>query len=353
VEPLLAVHDTKGGFSARWIEEIKRRGLNLRIVDCYKNTILDDLSGCDALLWHWDHSRPKDLLVASHIIRAVEMKGLKVFPDIASCWHFDDKIAQKYLLEAINAPLAPTHVFFEMQEALEWAHTAKWPKVFKLKRGAGSTNVRLIKDSAEARRLIRKAFGKGFKAYGTPLTDLSLRLQTAQRTRGIFKSTLRLPRFLMNLSKRNSLAPREKGYVYFQDFMPNNTGDTRVTVIGRRAFAFTRRVRPGDFRASGSGTVEYVQSKIDPECVRIAVEATKRMKGQSAAFDFVQDEEGRPAILEVSYCYVDKAVYNCPGHWDDRLVWHEGHVWPEDAILDDLLASLCREESVEEAGTSI
>ena len=30
-------------------------------------------------------------------------------------------------------------------------------------------------------------------------------------------------------------------------------------------------------------------------------------------------------------------VYQCPGHWDDQLKWHQGHMWPQDAILIDLL----------------
>jgi glutathione synthase/RimK-type ligase-like ATP-grasp enzyme len=340
MEPLLAVHDKKGSFSDRWIEEIERRRLNLRIVDCYKNTILDDLKGCHALLWHWDHSRPKDWLVASHIIRAVETMGLKVFPDTASCWHFDDKIAQKYLLEAIGAPIAPTYIFLEMQEAIAWARKTTWPKVFKLRKGAGSRNVRLIKGSEEAIGLIRKAFGRGFRVYGSVLTDFSFKLQAARKTRGLFKSVLHFPKYMMDLYKNNKLAPREKGYVYFQDFIANNANDIRVTVIGKKAFAFIRRVRKGDFRASGSGMIDYFPSSINPECIRIAIEITQKMKGQSVAFDFILNEKGCPTILEVSYCYVDKAVYNCSGYWDDKLIWHEGHVWPEDAILDDLLDSL-------------
>jgi hypothetical protein len=55
------------------------------------------------------------------------------------------------------------------------------------------------------------------------------------------------------------------------------------------------------------------------------------------AFDFVLTENGRPLILEVSYCYNAQAVYSCAGHWDAKLTWHEGHIWPQDAILVDLL----------------
>ncbi len=34
------------------------------------------------------------------------------------------------------------------------------------------------------------------------------------------------------------------------------------------------------------------------------------------------------------------AVYNCEGHWDDRLNWKGGHMWPQDAILIGLLTDL-------------
>lgn len=44
-----------------------------------------------------------------------------------------------------------------------------------------------------------------------------------------------------------------KGYIYFQDFIPNNNYDTRVKVIGNRCAALRRYNRKNDFRASGSG----------------------------------------------------------------------------------------------------
>lgn len=45
--------------------------------------------------------------------------------------------------------------------------------------------------------------------------------------------------------------PPERGYAYFQDFIPNNDSDTRVVVIGGKfAAAEKRMVRKDDFRAS-------------------------------------------------------------------------------------------------------
>ena len=42
-------------------------------------------------------------------------------------------------------------------------------------------------------------------------------------------------------------------------------------------------------------------------------------------------------IIEVSYCYNAQAVHSCTGHWDTKLNWQEGSMWPQDAILIDLL----------------
>jgi hypothetical protein len=130
---------------------------------------------------------------------------------------------------------------------------------------------------------------------------------------------------------------RHKNYVLFQRFLPGNNFDTRVTVIGDRAFAFRRMVRDDDFRASGSGRIDYDSTKIDPRCLEIAFATSRKMGFQSMAYDFLRNEDGEPEFCEVSYTYVSSAVHNCPGYWDTRLNWHEGHYWPEHLHLIDAL----------------
>src|SRR5262249_35857724 len=115
--------------------------------------------------------------------------------------------------------------------------------------------------------------------------------------------------------------PRERGYLYFQEFMEENSFDTRITIIGNRAFAFTRNNRPGDFRASGSGRICYDISRIDRRCVEIAFRVAGSLRSQSLAFDFLFNASHEPVIGEISYCFMAKAVYDCPGHWDANLVW--------------------------------
>src|SRR5690554_3906527 len=161
----IAIHHRPGSFSDRWIAYCEIQNISFKIVNCYESNIIEQLTDCDALLWHHHHGNYKDVLAAKPILFSLESAGINVFPDFRTVWHFDDKVAQKYLLEAINAPLVPSYVFYDKQEALQWANTTSYPKVFKLKGGAGSANVKLVKTYKEAKRLINKAFGKGFAQY--------------------------------------------------------------------------------------------------------------------------------------------------------------------------------------------
>ena len=130
---------------------------------------------------------------------------------------------------------------------------------------------------------------------------------------------------------------RHKNYALFQKFLPNNDCDTRVTVIGERAFAFRRMVREDDFRASGSGNIDYDPSKIDMRCIQLAFNVSQKMGFQSMAYDFLLNEKGEPEFCEISYTCKSCAVHNCTGYWDPEMNWHEGQYWPEYLHLVDAL----------------
>ena len=331
----LAIHHCPGSFSDRWISYCDRHQIAYKLVNCFDSAIIETVKSVDGLLWHWNHQDPNGQLVAKSILTAAEMLGLAVFPNSPTGWHFDDKIAQKYLLEAVGAPLAPTHIFYDLKEAQKWIRQTSFPKVFKLRKGAGSENVRLVRDARQANALARRAFLEGFRSGPRYWKDASKRYQVARNRHDLLGVLKRLPRTLKTIRELDRALDREKGYVYFQDFIPDNSYDTRVTVIRDRAFAYIRRVRPNDFRASGSGNIDYDPRNIDLQSVQIAFETAKKIGSQSAAFDFVRTPENRPVIVEVSYCYVAEFVHNCEGHWDPQLNWHPGHTWPEEAILLD------------------
>ena len=338
----VAIHHRKGSFSDRWIAYCELQGIQYKVVNCLDSDIIKELGSSDALLWHWSQGDPRDQLMARSVIMAVEAMGVKVFPSVYTCWHFDDKIAQKYLLEAIGAPLVPTYVLYDLEEALRWIDRASFPKVFKLRKGAGSTNVKLVRSAAEARALAERAFSSGFSPVAHYGQDVLKRYRVAKRRSDLLNVVRRIPRALAAIRDNKRMMGREKGYVYFQDFVPENDFDTRVTIIGDRAFGFTRNVRPGDFRASGSGDIVYDIGRINKKCVEIAFEVTRKVGSQSMAFDFVVAENKQPMIIEVSYGYNANAIHSCQGHWDSNLNWQEGAMWPQDAILIDLLEDIAR-----------
>jgi glutathione synthase/RimK-type ligase-like ATP-grasp enzyme len=340
----LAIHPSKESFSERWVAYCDEHKIPYRLVNCLDSDIIAQLASVDALLWHWHHQDPRAQLMARQVIMAAEAMGVTVFPNTATCWHFDDKVAQKYLLEAVGAPLVPTYIFYDLSEALHWIDGAVFPKVFKLRKGGGSLNVQLVRDARKARTLAKQAFTGGFHPVASYRQDARKRFRTARQQRDFLGVVKRLPRTLATIRQLNRAMGCERGYIYFQDFIPDNHFDTRVTIIGNRAFAFTRNVRPGDFRASGSGDIVYDVRRIHLQCIQIAFEVTRKVRSQSMAFDFVLAANQQPMIVEVSYCYDTVAVYQCTGHWDDQLTWHQGHMWPQDAILIDLLEDVCRDK---------
>lgn len=330
---LLAIHHRAGSFSDRWIAYCKKQNIPYKIVNAFDSNIIEQVKDCDVFMWHHHHGQFKDVLTAKRILFALEHAGVKVFPDFKTGWHFDDKVAQKYLLEAIGAPLVPSYVFYDKEEALQWANTTSYPKVFKLKGGAGSANVKLVKTYKEAKRLINKAFGKGFAQYDR-FGAFKERLRKVKEGKA---GLLEIPKGIGRLFVTTEFAkqqPPERGYAYFQDFIPNNDSDIRVIIIDNKAFAVKRLVRENDFRASRSGRVVFDPNAIDMRCVEIAFAVNSKIGAQSIGFDFVFNTENEPELVEFCYGFSVEFYDPCPGYWDTELNWHEGKFNPQEWMAE-------------------
>ena len=322
----IAIHTNKCSFAARWEKYCKENGIEYKLVNAYENDIVENVKDCNAFMWHFHHADYRDMQFAKSLLFSLQKRGMKVFPDFNTCWHFDDKIAQKYLLEAIDAPLVPTYVFHTEKEAIEWAESTTYPKVFKLKGGAGASNVRLARTKKDAKKLIKQCFSKGFRQYRF---DEIIKEEWRKYKQG--NSTLRnfLRPIYYQLTKRypndfDHFRGKECGYAYFQEFIPNTTFDIRVCVVGDKAFGLKRYTRENDFRASGSGNISYSKAEIDERCVKIAFDVAKKLGAQSIALDFVFNKDNAPLIVEISYGYAVVAYDACEGYWTTDMQWHEG-----------------------------
>lgn len=333
----IAIHHTPGSFSDRWISYCKENNIAYKIVNCYDNDIVAQLDDCDALMWHHHHGNYKDVLFAKQLLYSLQAAGKKVFPDFNTAWHFDDKVGQKYLLESIGAPLVPSYVFYTKKDALNWIDKTTFPKVFKLRGGAGATNVKLVKTKSEARKLAKRAFGRGFSQFNR-WNNLSERIRRFKEGKdniiGILKGIGRL--FIP--TEFAKMYPREKGYVYFQEFVENDGFDVRVVVIGHKAVALKRLVRENDFRASGSGNLIFENEKIDKEYIIKAFDLSRRIKSQSLAIDFIQSKDNEVLIVELSYGFpMLNFLDGAAGYWDSSLQWHEGKFNPQEWMVSNLI----------------
>jgi glutathione synthase/RimK-type ligase-like ATP-grasp enzyme len=335
----LAIHNSQVGFHPRWVQYCKKNNIDYKLVDCHANDIVAQLRDCNALMWHFSQSNPKDIIISKQIMFTLEHVNFKVFPDFKTAWHFDDKVAQKYLFEAIDAPLVTSFAFYDKKQALNWAAQTNYPKVFKLRGGAGSANVKLAKNRQDANYLIKKAFGKGFSQYEgwSNLKERWRKYKDGKTSlKDVSKGVIRLG-YEPYYSK---IIGRERGYVYFQEFMPNNDSDTRIILIDNKAFALKRMVRKGDFKASGSGKCYYAKEEFDERCVKIAFETNKKINSQCIAYDFVFDQNNNPLIVEMSYGFIPSVYRDCPGYWDEQLNWHGGRFRPEEWMVESVLKQI-------------
>lgn len=335
---MIAIQERKGSFSDYWLAYCQEHAIEFKLVDVYANDIISQINGCDGFMWHFYHGDYRDMQFAKSLILALEMRGVRCFPNTYTCWHFDDKVSQKYLLEAIGAPLVPSYVFYTETEALNWASKADFPKVFKLKGGAGSMNVKLINTSHQANKIIKRCFGKGFPQYRCHDSFFENFHKFLEGKMNIHDTVRPLYYLLKHYPTEFAhYRQNELGYAYFQDFIHNNSYDIRVVVIGKRAFAIKRLVRKNDFRASGSGHILYNRNEIPEECVHLSFDVANRLKSQCVALDYVFNDKGNPMIVEISYGYSPSGYVECPGFWTNDMTWHAGIFNPQGWMVQLLL----------------
>lgn len=325
--------------SPRWAEGIQRAGHVVKWVDVRREDILEQVRNCQGFMWRWAHFGGM-CRVARRLLPVLEKEmGLVVYPDQNTCWHYDDKIAQAYLLQAAGIPVPKTWIWFDADAARPWATGTRYPLVLKLSTGAGSSNVRMIHNAKEAIRWIDRLFC--FR-----LTSLDERQFQPWRSRALAGAVARTLLHGSGAALADDGYDPQSGYAFFQEFLPDNAFDTRVTVIGKRAFAYRRFNRPGDFRASGSGQIDWDAKAVDLRAVRLAFQVCSLMRMQSCAIDALRSGD-QPVVGEISYTYASWAVRACPGHWELQgppttgdLVWREGPLWPEEAQIADFLDRL-------------
>jgi hypothetical protein len=94
--------------STRWSEFLGSSGFEVRWVDVRSADILDQLTGCHAFMWNWSLGSEK---ITRRLLPVIERElRIPVFPDQHTCGHCNDKIAEAYLLKALQIPIPQTWI---------------------------------------------------------------------------------------------------------------------------------------------------------------------------------------------------------------------------------------------------
>ena len=330
-------------FSSTVIYDFERKYQEILAYNGVQNTFLhvsqpdfwDRLKETTLFIGRWIDISDHDQL-AHTLLPVIENTHLtECFPTYHNFWSYDDKIRQYYLLRQHGFPVIETYIFWDKQSALNWIETVSLPIVFKLKGGASSSNVVLVKSQRQGVKLVKEMFGSGVKSGKLPTKgNVKFKQFNLRKTIRHWGGNLLKTMSGVEVNVRWRL---HKNYALFQHFLPGNTFDVRVTVIGGRAFAFRRFNRENDFRASGSGKIDFEPDKVDTRCISIALNVSEKLKFHTMCYDFLYDNTDNPLISEMSYTFVDKFIHACPGYWDKDLNFHSGNYWPQYLQLVDLL----------------
>jgi hypothetical protein len=299
----IANGDSKSDWNKRFCEAFDKKlrdgfDFSYSIVDINRNDWLDRIKPFNIIIWksHWmgrlsNHFKEKIFLIKNHL-------NIEIMPNLDTIWHFESKIAQNYLFKHYNIKTPNTFISFDYSEAIDYIENCHYPQILKLSAGAGSNNVRMIKNKKEALKIIKKHF-----------------------TKTIFSKII-----------KQYCDHQMFGVIYLQDFIPDNDADLRITVLGDKyAFGFWRENRENDFRASGSGKIDYKRN-IPEEPLKYCLEVSKILNFDSMAYDIIFKNE-EFLITEISYGYNQNAIFNAPGYYEKlntgKIIFKEGHYWPQ------------------------
>lgn len=204
--------------------------------------------------YHLEELRSRYYILETHLHKTC-------YPSYKNILLYEDKKLEAYLSKIYNIPFVPTHVSHSPEDALQLTENLTYPIVSKIVPSSSSVGVQLIRNKKQAQRIIRQAFSE-------------------------------------NGRKSQVVYSRQKNYVYFQDYIPNDGFDIRVVVVGRMVFGFFRKVLPGDFRASGMHHEEMRELPL--EAMQIARAVNGVIQSPMLVVDMLHGLDGQYYINEFS-----------------------------------------------------
>lgn len=285
--------------AGEWFKEFARScdsmGLDQKPIEIGADDWMDQLKVVDVFVWRLIMGDASCMAEARIKIPIIESMGIRCFPNQKMLWLYDDKIRETFFLRLHGYPAPRTWVFFDSKSAQDFATGATYPLIAKSHCGASSGGVECLESPAEALGLLKRIFKK--------MSLWAILLENYHYLPRLAKGDI-----LVQLKSRyRDSWPR---YAYFQEFLTIDR-DWRITTLGRNLVSvFTRKNRPDDFRASGSGIWEKMEAKDLPiEACDLALRISNENGFTSMTYDFMRNGD-QWVIGELSYAFMLNAVYS-------------------------------------------
>src|SRR5690554_4063096 len=317
------MHSTN--WSIAWFNQCKENKLNYEIVKPHKIGVINQLMDFDIILWHYSNYSFKDMLMAKNILFTLEDHGKKVFPSFKDAWHFDDKLAETYLLESVHAPIPKSFYYYNLND-LEKAVREKeisFPIIAKLRNGSGSHNVKKLDTAEELISYGKKMFTSGLSSAPSLMYKASSNIKSSKSIKTFINRAKRIPEFLKSLSNAKKFNI-ERGYVYLQEFVPNDGYDLKIVVIGDKLSFIGRNIREGEFRASGGGDLFYDRNRVTQDVINSAFKTSDDLGFKCMGYDYVVNSKTQKGIIiEISYGFSHEALLVAGGYVERNANWHQ------------------------------
>lgn len=289
------------GDRGQWAQSLKEAA-SKRNVLCQVFTLDNPPTVSSGTLFMRPDPEPELLERQRDLYHTLRLSGWTCIQDRLTIDCYEDKLKQVALY---GAWMPRTLLLSSSDDAVLAAKELGYPFVSKSRTGAGSCNVRLIKDECEAAAEIAAVFNDG----------LPLSCQFGEE--------------------------RQRGYLIWQEFLPGNDGDYRVIVTGRYRMILRRHNATDKPFASGSGSFSAV-TKLTPETKAVLDKADAFFRSEGLTWcgiDMVRDPTGDWKLLETSPAWTLPGYADCVYFDQDNPTNYRGaDIW--EVLLDEIGAGV-------------
>ena len=233
-----------------YISACRDLGVPYKILDLSRPNWINEIrnSGCDAFLVYpscelsvWKRMYDERVRVM------VEDLGKIVYPSYNELWFYESKRRMCYWLQAHDLPHPKTWIFYDCDDAIEFARNVELPIVFKSDFGSAASGVRIFHSRPRLMQYIKRCFTKGVT--------------------------------------RKEEDPRDRswGSVLLQEYLPD-AKEWRMIRIGDSYFGH-QKVQKGDFH-SGSGLTAWENPR--HELLDLVRETTDKGEFRSMCLDIFE-----------------------------------------------------------------